>query len=218
MQGKRKLYLIGASNLGREVESWIEFLPENKRDYVLAGFLHTSYGDTKSYGIPSDFKILGEWETYPLTKNDYCLITVADPVWKERIYESLKGKTSFLTFIAHNAVIGKFNKIGEGSIVCPNCVVTTNVTLGKHVFLNIGTQVGHDVVIGDYCSFMANIDLGGYVQIGKSVFVGSKATVIPKTEVGDNAIIGAGSVVVKKVKKDTTVFGNPAKVIFTHDK
>jgi len=92
-------------------------------------------------------------------------------------------------------------------------VITTNVCLGKCTTLNIGTQIGHDSKIGNFSSLMPGVDLGGHVNIGKSVFVGSKATIIPNIRVEEYSIIGAGSVVIKKVKTGTTVFGNPAKVV-----
>lgn len=210
-QSKRKLYLIGASNFGREVEGWLELIPKEDRDWEFIGYLHTYSGESPLNGYPTDYKILGDWETYPLSKNDYCLITISDCDWKEKIYIKLKGKTSFFTYIAPNAIIGKFNSIGEGSIICPNCIITTNTSIGKCTTLNIGTQIGHDVSIGDFSSLMANVDIGGHTSIGKSVFVGSKATIIPKMKIAESSIIGAGSVVIKKVEKGTTVFGNPAK-------
>lgn len=213
VQNKRKLYLIGASNFGREMESWLKLIPKEKRDWEFVGYLHSYSGDSPLIGYPTDYKILGDWEAYSLSKDDYCLITVADCSWKEKIYRVLKDKTTFFTYIAPNAVLGKYNLIGDGSIICPNCIITTNVSLGKCTTLNIGTQIGHDVKIGDFSSLMANVDLGGHVTLGKSVFVGSKATIIPKIKVEDSSIIGAGSVVIKNVKTGTTVFGNPAKVI-----
>lgn len=76
-----------------------------------------------------------------------------------------------------------------------------------------GTQISHDVTVGDFSSLRARVEIGGNVTLGKSVFIGSKATIIPKIKKEDTSIIGAGSVVVKKVKTGTTVFGNPAKEI-----
>jgi sugar O-acyltransferase (sialic acid O-acetyltransferase NeuD family) len=217
VQDKRSLYLIGASNFGREMESWLELIPKETRDWKLKGYLHSYSGDSPLVGYPTGYKILGDWETFPLTKNDYCLITISDCSWKEKIYNQLIERTSFLTYIAPNTIVGKFNKIGEGSIICPNCILTTNICLGKCITVNIGTQLGHDVTIGDFSSLMANVDLGGHVTLGKSVFVGSKATILPKIKIEDSSNIGAGSVVVRKVKKGTTVFGNPAKVIYVED-
>lgn len=213
MSKKHNLYIIGASNFGRELESWLELIPAAERDWELKGYLH--YFDSKSplEDYPSDYKIVGDWRNFRLTKDDYCIAAVADCHWKMKIYEHLKEKVTFFTYLAPDAVIGKFNKIGEGSVVCPGCIITTNVTIGKCVIINIGTQIGHDSVIGDFCSLMPNVDLGGSVMVGKNVFIGTKATVIPKITIGEGATIGAGSVVLKKVKSSVTVFGNPAKVL-----
>lgn len=49
--------------------------------------------------------------------------------------------------------------------------------------------------------------------IHEKVFIDSKATILPQKEIEQNSIIGAGSVVIRKVKSNTTVFGNPAKRI-----
>ncbi|MBO4779155.1 MAG: transferase, partial [Selenomonadaceae bacterium] len=50
----------------------------------------------------------------------------------------------------------------------------------------------------------------GKCKIGAEVFIGSGAILLPKATVGDCATIGAGSVVLKKVRAGSTVFGNPA--------
>lgn len=51
------------------------------------------------------------------------------------------------------------------------------------------------------------------VKIGNNVWIGGKATICPGVVIGDNSVIGAGSVVVKDVPADVVVAGNPAKVI-----
>ena len=97
VQNKRNLYLIGASHFGREMESWLSLVPKEKRDWEFAGYLHSFSGDSPLNGYPTDYKILGDWETFPLTKNDYCLIAISDCIWKEKIYNLLKERTSFFT-------------------------------------------------------------------------------------------------------------------------
>ena len=59
-----------------------------------------------------------------------------------------------------------------------------------------------------------NSFVGGFVKIGNFVTVHTGAKVLPRLKVGDNSVIGAGSVVTKNVPEGCTVFGNPAKVIF----
>ena len=51
------------------------------------------------------------------------------------------------------------------------------------------------------------------VHIGKNVWIGAGASVMPGVTVGDNAVIAGGAVVIKDVEPDTVVGGNPAKVI-----
>lgn len=53
------------------------------------------------------------------------------------------------------------------------------------------------------------------VKIGKNVWVGAHATILPGVMVGDNAVIAAGAVVTKDVPANAVVAGVPAKVIKT---
>lgn len=212
MHPKRNLYIIGASHFGREVESWLSNIPEINRDWVVRGYLHSFDGQSPLEGYPSNYQIVGDWKNFPFSPEDYCLIAVADCGWKEMIYNHLKGKVTFYTLISPGTTLGNFNLIGEGSIICPNCIITTNVKLGVCTILNIGCQIGHDVRTGDFCSLMPSVDLGGQIVLGDKVYIGTKATLIPGIKVERDAKVGAGSVVVRTVKKGTTVFGNPAKV------
>lgn len=208
---KRRLFIIGASHLGRELESWLDLVPETDRDWELVGFLHNYEGDSPLNGYPSDYDILGRWDNFSYQKNDLVLLGVADVAWREKIYETLKDRVEFLTFIFPNTVLGKFCKIGKGVVVSPNCTISTNVTIEDGVFINSGSQIGHDVEIGKYSSIMANVDLAGHVCLGKRVFVGSNAIIIPKRKICDNVKVGAGSVVIRNVKKNgISIFGNPA--------
>ena len=216
LEAKRNLYIIGASNFGREIESWLNLLPEEGRDWILKGFLHSFEGESPLANYPSDYSIIGDWANFDLSKEDYCIIAVADVTWKEKIYNALKNKVTFFTYIAPNSIIGKFNQIGEGSIICPNVLISTNVSIGKCVTINFGTEIGHDVEIGAFSSIMPKNCITGNVQIGNNVFSGAGALFIPKVKVNNFNVIGAGSVVVTDViKENVTLFGNPARIIGT---
>ena len=180
----------------------------------MQGFLHNIKNGNPLENYPSDYKILGDWETFPFEKGDRCIIGIADVEWREKIFNKLKDKIWFMPFVAHNAIVGKFNSIHDGSVICPNCIITTNVKLGIGCLLNIGTQIGHDVEMGNFCSLMANVDLGGFVKLGDKVFMGTNSTIIPSRKVASNVRIGAGSIVLRNIRKEgITVFGNPAEKI-----
>jgi sugar O-acyltransferase (sialic acid O-acetyltransferase NeuD family) len=209
---KRRLFIIGAGSWARELESWLELIPDDQRDWCIAGYLEKERNALLGY--PTDYQIVGYEDTFSFNSSDLAVIGIADPAIKERIYHKLKGKIQFFTFISPDAVVGKFNEIGEGAIICPRCVVTTNVSIGKLVTINVGAQVGHDVLIDDFSSIMPNVDIAGKCRLGKKAFVGMKATIIPQRKICDNAKIGAGSVVLRNIKDAKTVFGNPARAIW----
>ncbi len=210
---RKKLFIVGAANFGRELESAIEITPADALLWNIQGYLHTNSGKSPLEGYPSDYNILGSWEDYPLTKDDHCLIAVTQADWKLKIYRHLKAKTNIVTYVNATARIGKFNQIGEGSIVAAYSVLSANVKLGILVFVNGGTQVGHDTVIGDYTTLFARVQVGGGCIIGENVTIGSCAVLIPGIKIGDGATVGTGSVVIRDVKPGVTVFGNPAKTV-----
>lgn len=210
---RRQLFIIGASHFGRELEGWLERVPLESRDWEVVGFLHKYEGKSPLEGFPTDFKILGDWKEFPFPPDALCLNAVADPAYKEIVYRGLAGKVEFFTFVSPDAIVSKFCHFTEGTIICPRCIIQTNVRLGRCVTVNVGTQLGHDVRVGDFSSIMGGVSLNGGVEVGQRVFIGSKALVIPKLRVKDDAYVGAGSVVVKNIPEKIKVFGNPAKRI-----
>ena len=208
---KHKLYIIGAGEFGRELESWISTSDDSGRDWELKGFID----DGKPVGaldFPSNLEVLGSVDTFPFNQEDYILISIANAKIRKKITTKLTGKVRFLTYIDSRASIGLFNKIGAGSIICPYCIITTNVTIGEHVIMNIGSHIGHDVEVGSYSSLMPNVDLGGNCKVGECVFIGTNACLIPSRHLANNIVVGAGSTVIRNfLKPDITIFGNPAK-------
>ena len=106
-----------------------------------------------------------------------------------------------------------------------------NIHLEKNVFINSGCHfqdqggiyigegslIGHNVILA---TLNHNIDPNNRgdlfpkpIHIGKRVWIGSGAIVMPGITIGDNSIVGAGSVVTKNVEPNTIVAGNPAKFI-----
>ncbi|HEX4297787.1 MAG TPA: serine O-acetyltransferase, partial [Devosia sp.] len=95
--------------------------------------------------------------------------------------------------------------------------------IGKGLMLDhaTGFVVGETAVIGDNCSILQGVTLGGtgkadedrHPKIGNGVLIGAGATVLGNIRVGDCARIGAGSVVVRDVPPRVTVVGVPARIV-----
>jgi maltose O-acetyltransferase len=94
-----------------------------------------------------------------------------------------------------------------------NCVILDVVS----VHIGDGTQIGPAVQIytadhpRDAETRRSGLEFGRPVVIGKNVWIGGGAIILPGVTVGDDALIGAGSVVTRDVPAGATVVGNPAR-------
>lgn len=120
------------------------------------------------------------------------------------------------------------------AIRAPICVdYGYNIFLGNGVFLNFGCvfldvcriEIGDGTQVGPGVQFYSadhprdpgqraeGIEYGKGITIGRNVWIGGHAIILPGVTIGDDAIIGAGSVVTRDVQRGATVVGNPAKML-----
>lgn len=113
------------------------------------------------------------------------------------------------------------------------CEYGDYISLGHNFFANYNCKLidggkitfGDDVLVGPDCTFVTAIHpteparrLAGYqrfapITVGNNVWFGAGVTVCPGVSIGDNCVIGAGSVVVKDIPANCVAVGNPCKVI-----
>ncbi len=101
----------------------------------------------------------------------------------------------------------------EGCIISKDCKISTNVTIGNFVFMNIGSIICHDGKIGDFVTLGPDVKLAGNVKIGKNTDIGMGAMVVPGVCVGSDVIVGAGSVVIDNKDDGCKIVGVPAKEV-----
>jgi sugar O-acyltransferase (sialic acid O-acetyltransferase NeuD family) len=210
--------IVGAGGFGREVLLLLHQINQVQPTWQIQGF----YDDnTEQPSFINNMPYLGTLADLLCVDTPLALvIAVGDPRVKVRIRQQLASPRFYFPVLIHPSVAHagfQFNQIGEGSIICQSTILTTNIVLGRHVLLNLGCTIGHDAVLGDFCSLMPQVNLGGGSRLEQGVFAGTNVTVLPLVQVGENSILGAGTVVTRDLPANCTAVGVPAKVIKQHE-
>lgn len=204
--------IIGASALGREIHSFNKQIKESSCSIV--AFLDDNLNALDFYEDQNLPRIRGKIDSRNVFGDEDVILGISNSGIKKTIVDSWDPEIKFRGFIFPNVIIGERTILGKGIVMMPNALISCDCTVEDFVFINCGSQIGHDVKIGKYTSIMANVDIGGGAEIGEGVTIGSGATILPKVKIPDNTIIGAGSIVIRTIKQPGTYFGSPAKKIF----
>ncbi|HEU4773620.1 MAG TPA: serine O-acetyltransferase [Lysobacter sp.] len=96
---------------------------------------------------------------------------------------------------------------------------STRIGPGLFIGHHMGLVINHTATIGWNCNLGQFTTIGSNhehaARIGNNVYIGPGVCVVEDVVIGDNATVGAGAVVVKDVPENSTVAGNPAKVVST---
>jgi UDP-2-acetamido-3-amino-2,3-dideoxy-glucuronate N-acetyltransferase len=124
--------------------------------------------------------------------------------------------------IGDNSKVGTFVEVQKGARIGANCKISS------HTFICEGVTIEDDVFVGHNVTFINDrfprATSEGRLQteadwicvptlIKRGASIGSSATILCGVTIGENAIVGAGSVVTKDVPADTVVAGNPAQAL-----
>jgi sugar O-acyltransferase (sialic acid O-acetyltransferase NeuD family) len=193
-----KRALIGAGGHAQEVRA-------HMGDFTMKCFVDDQYWELNKDYI------------FPLSKfdpNEYeVLVAVSNSKDRYNIVNKLPKETKYFTYIHPSAQILSPVSIGEGSFVGANCILTYNITIGKHAILNRAIHVGHDCKIGNYFSAMPGSIVSGNVTIQDYVYLGTNSSIREKLSIHNSVTIGLNSGVIKNIEEPGTYVGAPAKKI-----
>ena len=129
-----------------------------------------------------------------------------------------------------------FAEIGEDCYIEPpfhSNFGGAHIHFGRNIYCNFGTTMVDDthIYVGDYTMFGPNVTVAtaGHpilpelreqvyqynapVHIGRNCWIGAGAIILPGITIGDNVVVGAGSVVTKDIPDNVVAVGNPCKVL-----
>lgn len=131
----------------------------------------------------------------------------------------------------HNVIVREENRIGDHVAIWSNSVVDYGCVIGDRVKIHTGVYVAQFTIIEDDVFLAPGVIITNDIHPGcpeskrcmkgptirRGAQIGGNVTILPYVEIGECALIGAGSVVTKDIPARAVAYGNPARVAGTID-
>jgi sugar O-acyltransferase (sialic acid O-acetyltransferase NeuD family) len=140
-------------------------------------------------------------------------VTVGSNVVRERIsmYLMRQGLPNYLSIFHTRAYLSSSASIDDGVFVAAQAIVGPDTRIERGCIINHGAVVDHDCVVAEFSHIAPNATLGGNVKVGRRALIGAGANILPGVTVGDDCVVGAGSVVLNDLDQGGVYVGVPAR-------
>jgi sugar O-acyltransferase (sialic acid O-acetyltransferase NeuD family) len=173
---------------------------------------------TELYG----YKVIGRQAEILKLKEEYLIdgavITLGDNYLRYKISteinEKLRGEDwEWVNAIHPSVLIGDNVELGKGCLFMANVVINSGSIIGNFVHGYTGAIIEHNNTFESFSSISAGSVTGGFVNLGRFSAITLGCTVFDRVNIGENSIIGSGSLVTKDIPDNQLRYGNPAKFI-----
>lgn len=163
------------------------------------------------------YKIVGSFEDLfsQDIKGKNFLLTMGDMKIRKELTERIISLGGFVPTLIHpTALISPHAQISDnGVLIEAQTIVQSDVEIKEGAFICGQSMICHQAKLDEYCFIGPQALVGAVNHVGPFAFIGQKSILISRKniKIGENSVVGAGSVVTKSVANDTVVIGSPAK-------
>lgn len=208
----KKSVIIGAGTYG---EVYLSYLQECGIEVVAFMDNNPALHGTYVKGIPvvgsEDLLETDEWKQK--ISNVYC------PIGNNPLRRKILNKVSELGyntpyFIHPSACIADNVSIADGVYVLPQTVIMPFTRIDKYCMISMNAKIAHHSILEEGCFISTGVNFGANIHALKDAYMGIGSLIMTGVKiVGENSLIGAGSIVIRDVPDNAVMVGNPAKVL-----
>jgi sugar O-acyltransferase (sialic acid O-acetyltransferase NeuD family) len=204
---KLPIVVFGCGGHGRVVADAL-----NVAGAPLAGFLD----DSPPAPVINQIPVIGDrscLEQPDFLKSHAIVIAIGERSLRRRLALLVLDRGGRLAKAIHpSAIIAADVAIGQGSVIMAGVVINIGSRIGRFAIVNTGATIDHDNIIEDGVHISPGCHLAGNVICRTDAFVGIGASIIPRTQIGARAVVGAGAAVISDIPPDTLAAGCPAVI------
>ena len=206
----QKIVIFGTGDLAQRIFYYLK----NSEDEVVAFSANKSNIESdKLLGLP----VVGfenvEKEYPPEEFSMFIALAYSEMNKKRRkFFDEAKNKGYELySYIHPSTKIWDEFEMGENCFILAENIIQPFVKIGDNVLIGSNNLISHNTIIKDNCFLTSNITLGGHITIGANSFVGLSATINQRVKIGEECIIGAGTLITKDVNDKEVYAENSSK-------
>lgn len=208
--------IIGAGTQGQVYASYLKEAGVN-----LIGFVddNNDIQNTSVIGLP----VIGKYQDLfskkfkDKIKDVYCPIGV-NKIRMEYLSTLKKEGYAIPSFIHHTVSIAPDVILGEAVYMLAGNIIMPHTTIGNYIMINMDSTIAHHVTVEDGVFMSSGVNVGALINVRKRAYIGMGVTAMTGVkEIGQDCLLGAGTVIIKDVPAYATVVGNPGRVIKTKE-
>ena len=205
----KQLIIIGAGGMGRTLYSNALESVGYGETFEVKGFIDDDLHALD--GFPNYPPVVGTISAYLPEADDVFVCAIGGASRRPCIERIINHGGEFINVILRTARLLTNVMIGKGNFIGADTVIGNDVMIGNYNMIQSYTIIGHDARIGDYNRIDTRVTCVGGIVIGDEVNIYTSAVINHKVTVENKSRVAALSFVIKDVKAETTVIGNPAK-------
>lgn len=215
------IVILGAGGLAREVLDVINAINVKQSDSAMKvlGFIDENPGmhgkNLNGYPVLGGF----DWFSKVDVAKVKAICGIGNNEARKKVTEKAEKLGVEFTNVVHpNVQMGYDVRLGRGIVICAGVILTCNIKIGNHVYINLDCTVGHDSILEDYVNLAPSVNVSGNCRLLEGAHVFTNAVIIPPVTIGKWSMIGAGAVVLKDIPDYTVAVGTPASVIKSRER
>jgi sugar O-acyltransferase (sialic acid O-acetyltransferase NeuD family) len=205
----KHLIIIGAGGMGRTIYDMARESHGFGIEYDIRGFIDDNTAALDKFANYPP--IIAQIQNYQPQDDEVFVCSIGGSARKKCMEEIIAKGGKFLTMIHQTARLGTNVEIGEGTIIGAFTTIGADAKVGKYNLIQSYTVIGHDSVIGDWNRIDTHVTLVGGTIVQDETDIHTSAMISHNVTVESRSRVAACSFVIRRVKEETTVMGNPAK-------